>query len=1091
MSTWIALLQGPAFGTVPLAPAPDCTEERQDLCHPDVPDDWDLISWIPEPALDSVRPEEVAIGSGLRADVAFRSTTGRWDVPVAVMDSGIEWDEGELINKVLLNVDELPVPQLADGTAAPGHDVDGNGLVNIADYAQDARVDWTAGVDAGDGWLDPGDLIATFSDGVDDDGNGYVDDIAGWDFFAWDNDPYAVPGGSAYHGSGVMRNAAAEGGNGGSIGTCPGCSILPIRIGDGFITDGDRIAMAIAYATDRGARAIGMAIGGLTLPESVYQAVAYADAHGVVLVANPGDENSYHRNLPGVVDPILYVHSVRSEGQNETSDDVYSFLNFHNCNNYSPRLDLVAPGECGTGATGRITGAAALVIAAGLDVGVDLEAVEVRGLLTGTAIDVDLPPDESEQADTYPSDLGWDGYYGYGRVDLGAAVEAVRAGDIPPVARFTSPDWFAWTSGTIRVEGEVRAPHDEVASWTLDVGVGVDPREWATVTTGSGEVEGLLAEVSPDTFGLGGRTFAPLDGETVMDRYARAHEPLATFRLTVEDSQGRAVEVRRGVWVHDDPDLLPGFPITLPSSTEASVVLADLDGDGVLEAIVAASDGSVHAYRGDATEAPGFPAKTSASPRLSPYAGAEAYASGALDGAAGDGIVATPAVGDIDGDGTPEVVVATLRGRVFAWHNDGALVDGFPVSIVGRTPEELQLPDRAWDDGVMGAPALGDVDGDGALEIVAAASDQRLYVWSGGGALRDGFPIELCDRCDELGARIIASPSLGDVDADGHLDAVVGTNEIPVGATGLLWFVDLVDARVWDGAPIERSGLINQSILPVLGEGHPSSVALADLDGDGDLELASYAMLSTSGPIHHDGTELFDIVFAADGYGDLANFEDGSFLSLVTNPAFGDMDLDGAPDLMLGGASVLWVVSLALADYVEFQQAFGGWSGATGEALPGFPRQVDDISFLAAPAIAEITGDVLPEAFFGTGGYFLNAWNYLGTPAPGWPKFTGGWILGGPAVGDIDGDGYHDVALTTRDGRLFAWKTRGSASVPPQWAAAHHDAANTGNYDVPLPVQAGPDAAASGGCCGKGGLDETALLVLPLLVFAGRRRRER
>jgi hypothetical protein len=249
-------------------------------------------------------------------------------------------------------------------------------------------------------------------------------------------------------------------------------------------------------------------------------------------------------------------------------------------------------------------------------------------------------------------------------------------------------------------------------------------------------------------------------------------------------------------------------------------------------------------------------------------------------------------------------------------------------------------------------------------------------------------------------------------------------------------------------------------------------------------------MLSTSGPIHHDGTEMLDIVFAADGYGDLANFEDGSFLSLVTNPAFGDMDLDGAPDLMLGGASVLWVVSLALADYVEFQQAFGGWSGATGEALPGFPRQVDDISFLAAPAIAEITGDVLPEAFFGTGGYFLNAWNYLGTPAPGWPKFTGGWILGGPAVGDIDGDGYHDVTLTTRDGRLFAWKTRGSASVPPQWAAAHHDAANTGNYDTPLPVQAGPDAAATGGCCGKGGLDETALLVLPLLVFAGRRRRE-
>ena len=38
--------------------------------------------------------------------------------------------------------------------------------------------------------LDPGDLIQLFSDGVDDDGNGYVDDIAGWDFYKDDNNPY-------------------------------------------------------------------------------------------------------------------------------------------------------------------------------------------------------------------------------------------------------------------------------------------------------------------------------------------------------------------------------------------------------------------------------------------------------------------------------------------------------------------------------------------------------------------------------------------------------------------------------------------------------------------------------------------------------------------------------------------------------------------------------------------------------------------------------------------------------------------------------------------------------------------------------------
>ena len=61
-----------------------------------------------------------------------------------------------------------------DGSTASEYDANGDGIFNIEDYQDDPRIDWTSGQDDGDDMLDPSDLIYTFSDGVDDDGNGYV-----------------------------------------------------------------------------------------------------------------------------------------------------------------------------------------------------------------------------------------------------------------------------------------------------------------------------------------------------------------------------------------------------------------------------------------------------------------------------------------------------------------------------------------------------------------------------------------------------------------------------------------------------------------------------------------------------------------------------------------------------------------------------------------------------------------------------------------------------------------------------------------------------------------------------------------------------
>ena len=432
-----------------------------------------------------------------------------------------------------------------------------------------------------------------------------------------------------------------------------------------------------------------------------------------------------------------------------------------------------------------------------------------------------------------------------------------------------------------------------------------------------------------------------------------------------------------------------------------------------------------------------------------------------------------------------------IRDRLWAWHADGTPVDGFPYVYIGRAPEEFG-PATAWDFGFASAPALGDIDGNGTLEIVVGGLDQRLYVVNSDGGIRDGFPLDLCQfpgSCAEIGARILSDVALGDIDGDGDLDAVIGTNEIPAGAVGAIYLTDLTTATPFPISPVLRDGLINLAILPVIGEGHPSAVSLADVDGDGDLEIASNPMLGTNGIDHHTGEPLRSLLFTADGFGTGSNFDGGAFLTMVNNPAFGDLDGDGVPDLVYGGVGVEWLVSLALSEVVEFQNAVGAWSGATGETMMGFPRQVEDVSFLVAPAIADVTGDGSPEVLFVSGGGLAYAWNARGHLAPDWPKFTGGWMIGGPGIGDITGDGYLDFVTTTREGQLFAWRTQGPANQAVQWASNRHDPMNTGNYHTPLFQQAGPDGLDDGtsGCCKKGNA-MAMLWLLPLLGWSRRRR---
>ncbi|MBT3219833.1 MAG: hypothetical protein HN348_12150, partial [Proteobacteria bacterium] len=1075
-----------AFAEVPLPVFPECGEpDRPDLCPVDLDEDWDKISYVPEKWKDTVRPEEHSLGTGLWADRAWRVTTGRTDVVIAVLDSGIEWDNTSLLRKHWLNADELPLPE-----GSSTHDANGDGVFNIDDYAGDTRVTSHDGDDAADSVLDPSDLIAVFSDGVDDDVNGYVDDISGWDFFFNDNNPYDD---TRYgHGTGEAKDSAEEGGNSGGIGVCPNCMVLNLRVADSFIAEGSSFASGVIYAVDNGASVVQEALGALTNSDYVRESIDYAWDNGVTLIASAADENHWHHNLPGVNHHTVYVHALRHDA--EDRDLANTFLSYSNCTNHGPRLVLSAPStSCSSGATGVTSGVAGLLHSAALDVGLSLTSNETHQLLALTADDVDVP---DALPDWYPSKAGWDRYFGYGRVNAALVVEAVVAGEIPPEADLLTPRWFEvidpLVSTSLEVAGLVRATRSSVASWSLQWAVGEEPDEdqFIEVASGTEAVEGELATLDLAELGINAEAELPRweVGDDQIDRETGVNIFTVTLRLQVVDTDGLAGEMRKAFYVRRDSDRIDGFPIWLGGSLESSPVFVDIDGDGVMDITQADGNGRVHAMNGAGEALDGWPVLLEPLEEVEEHKSAPGFV--ALGSDPRESVMATPAVGDLDGDGVMEVVVAGLRGGLYLFGSDGVLRAGFPVYQEVARPTS---PDVVLDEGFFSSPALGDLDGDDDLEIVIGGMDQQVYAWHHDGSDLSGWPVRLAfPGEEENGARIISSPALGDLDQDGLPEVVIGTNELVGSSSAAVYALD-GDGSALAGWPIVMFGLAND-LLPFVGEGMPNSPALADITGDGVPEVIINAIAGMTTIVAADGEQLRGLPNAADGYGWASNANGASNTGVIHSPAVGDLNGDGVPDIVNGGTGINYL--LAQQDDGFFQpldHVLNAWDGATGDYLGGFPQVIEDLQFFLNPSIADIDGDGRPEALAGTGGYLVHAWNADGEEPAGWPKFTGQWNVATPAVGDVDGDGYLEVGLGTRGGWFWLWRTPSPAGATVEWAGFGHDAHNTSSYETPLvgynsgyPLK-DQELGGQGKCgCGTGG-GGGWIVLLPSLFLMRRR----
>jgi hypothetical protein len=275
------------------------------------------------------------------------------------------------------------------------------------------------------------------------------------------------------------------------------------------------------------------------------------------------------------------------------------------------------------------------------------------------------------------------------------------------------------------------------------------------------------------------------------------------------------------------PEALAGYPVELGSAVRSSPVAADVDGDGELEIVVGSNAGVVHALEFDATEAPGWPRATGSTGFGSTVAisdfdhdGREDLVFGAGDslyvvsgtGADMDGwpvslgasVFSCPVLGDVDGDLDLEIFVTSSEGRIFGFHHDDR--DGDRVAdLLTGWPVEGES-----ESGFPRSPALADFDGDLSPELIVA-SGNTLRILRSDGTDFDGSPIA-------LSAEVASSPVVADLNGDGTLEILVGTEDRRASAYAS-------DGNVLPGWPV------------VFLEIPKSTPTVSDLDGDGHLEV--------------------------------------------------------------------------------------------------------------------------------------------------------------------------------------------------------------------------------------------------------------
>ena len=452
------------------------------------------------------------------------------------------------------------------------------------------------------------------------------------------------------------------------------------------------------------------------------------------------------------------------------------------------------------------------------------------------------------------------------------------------------------------------------------------------------------------------------------------------------------------------------------------------------------------------------------------------------------------ALGDLDGDGDLDALVGDTSGVMRYFENTGSASAPAYVQVGGSSP--FGLPDV----GTVIAPTLGDLDGDGDLDLLVGKNGGRMNYFENTGdgssaafvKVGGNVPFGLPDTGDR------STPTLVDIDADGDLDLFVGDLD-----GGVRYFKNLGDVE--EAVFVPRGGVTPFGLVDV---GSRTTLTFVDLDGDGDFDALvgegngrvnyfentgsaqkrAFAAPVTDTPfgLEDVGRHHAPVAADIDGDGDidvLVGEEDGN-INLFTNispPTLSITALDamqaeghtGTTDLTFTVSRTGDTTATSTVDYGVI--AHGGLDGDDFEAgtvptgtVTFAVGEVEHTLTLTVSGDVEVESD---EAFVvrltNVGGGQLGASQALGVieadDAVGAPVFelsTSPSPLGLNAVGlesrvtlgDLDGDGDLDALVSDATGILSYFENTGSASAPAYLqvgGSALFGLPDTGSFSAP------------------------------------------
>lgn len=381
----------------------------------------------------------------------------------------------------------------------------------------------------------------------------------------------------------------------------------------------------------------------------------------------------------------------------------------------------------------------------------------------------------------------------------------------------------------------------------------------------------------------------------------------------------------------------------------------------------------------------------------------------------GGQIGSSPAIYDIDDDGSKEVIFGDYSGLLHVLDSDGHPKEGFPFDT---------------GDDIWGSPAIGDLDGDGDVEIVFTSKDKHLYILGSDGS------VEMSYNANQF---LMSTPVLCELDGDSELEIVVSGYT----STGDVFAVNPNGTDV-PGFPVS----LNEKVL--------KGAAVTDLNENGLDDIVVATETQDMLCIVWDNGTIDTLMTAQDKF---------KSAPTIIKTALGEtLILAGSNDHNLyavdteGNLKFVYMtqydltVSPAVTDIdgSTIGIFFGGQDGflygidQNGEDLPGWPIGIGG-QFTTSPVIGDLDSDGMPEIISGNSQGDLFAFHIDGSIYNYFPiEFTAG-ITGPPTLTDLDGD--DDVEIFTGVTDIIAGidiKTEGI--LTNFWSMYRGDLHRTGTY---------------------------------------------